>query len=105
MGKLSVFSFSLSSYFSSRKLVCLWSALQPDHVPNCTTASLKNTCEGCAFILSQTCIILKKCHYFLGCFSVQFQFGFLQIVFVWFVYYSGKQKPLMKTGVRKSCED
>lgn len=43
---------------------------------------------------------LKKCHHFLGCFSVQFQFSFVQIVFVWFVYYGGKQKPLMKTGVK-----
>lgn len=40
--------------------------------------------------------------------SVQFSLllvrkGFVQIVFVWFVYYSVKQKPLMKTGVREKA--
>lgn len=37
--------------------------------------------------------------------SVQFSLllvhkGFVQIVFVWFVYYGVKQKPLTETGVR-----
>lgn len=43
--------FSLHSCFSSRKLACLRSGLQLDPAPKCTTALLRNTCEGCALIL------------------------------------------------------
>lgn len=38
----------LSSCFNSKKLICTQLGLYPDHVLNCTTASVKGTCVGYA---------------------------------------------------------